>query len=253
MALLEATHFISVREPEELLTLGDGTEIRSRILCLESVGRNSPRLCCPCTHSRSFFVTCFPLPSWHNGREPASQCRRCGFDPWVREDLLEEEMVTHSNIFAWRIPWTKGPDGLQSMESESQRVTERTAQGKGVNREQRECLAVCGFRDFMEGWGSTFLSEHVTSAFQCPAGLGAWWTVGGCRGGRGSRCRRSCTHHCLYAPCHRPWKARFRVKGWLHSSPGSPCLRDDRQPCGWNLAPLECSCPQGLLRPKGEH
>ena len=76
-------------------------------------------------------------------------------------------MVTHSSIFAWRIPWTKGPDGLQSMESESQTgpSTERTAQGKGVNREQPECLTVCGFRDFVEGWGSAFFSEHVTSAF----------------------------------------------------------------------------------------
>ena len=25
------------------------------------------------------------------------------------------EMTTHSRIFAWRIPWTKEPGGLQSM------------------------------------------------------------------------------------------------------------------------------------------
>ena len=25
---------------------------------------------------------------------------------------LEKEMVTHSSIFAWRIPWTKEPGGL---------------------------------------------------------------------------------------------------------------------------------------------
>ena len=31
------------------------------------------------------------------------------------EDLLEEEMATHSSIFAWRIPWTQEPGGLQSM------------------------------------------------------------------------------------------------------------------------------------------
>ena len=39
---------------------------------------------------------------------------------WVqsldREDSLEEGMATHSSIFAWRIPWTKEPGGLQSME-----------------------------------------------------------------------------------------------------------------------------------------
>ena len=29
---------------------------------------------------------------------------------------LEKEMVTHSSILAWRIPWTEEPGGLQSME-----------------------------------------------------------------------------------------------------------------------------------------
>ena len=29
--------------------------------------------------------------------------------------LLEKEMTTHSSILAWRISWTEGPDGLQSM------------------------------------------------------------------------------------------------------------------------------------------
>ena len=31
-----------------------------------------------------------------------------------REDPLEEERATHSSIFAWRIPWTEEPGGLQS-------------------------------------------------------------------------------------------------------------------------------------------
>ena len=34
-----------------------------------------------------------------------------------REDPLEEEMATHSNILGERIPWTEEPDGLQSMTS----------------------------------------------------------------------------------------------------------------------------------------
>ena len=33
------------------------------------------------------------------------------------EDPLEEGMATHSNILAWRIPWTKEPGGLQSIGS----------------------------------------------------------------------------------------------------------------------------------------
>ena len=35
--------------------------------------------------------------------------------PLGRKDPLEEEMVTHSNILAWKIPWTEEPGGLQSM------------------------------------------------------------------------------------------------------------------------------------------
>ena len=33
------------------------------------------------------------------------------------EDLLEEDMVTHSNILAWRISWTVEPGGLWSIGS----------------------------------------------------------------------------------------------------------------------------------------
>ena len=33
------------------------------------------------------------------------------------EDPLEEGMTSHSNILAWRIPWTEEPDGLQSIGS----------------------------------------------------------------------------------------------------------------------------------------
>ena len=29
-----------------------------------------------------------------------------------KEDPLEEEMATHSNIHAWEIPWTEEPNGL---------------------------------------------------------------------------------------------------------------------------------------------
>ena len=34
------------------------------------------------------------------------------------EDPLEKEMAMHSSILAWRIPWTEGPGGLQSMGSQ---------------------------------------------------------------------------------------------------------------------------------------
>ena len=38
--------------------------------------------------------------------------------PLGQEDLLEKEMATHSNILAWKIPWTEEPGGLESMGSQ---------------------------------------------------------------------------------------------------------------------------------------
>ena len=42
-------------------------------------------------------------------------------EAWLRslvlENLLEEEMATHSSILAWRVPWTEEPGRLQSMRS----------------------------------------------------------------------------------------------------------------------------------------
>ena len=34
------------------------------------------------------------------------------------EDLLEKEMVTHSSILDWKIPWTEKPGRLQAMGSQ---------------------------------------------------------------------------------------------------------------------------------------
>ena len=44
-------------------------------------------------------------------------------ETWVQslslEDPLEEGMATPFSILAWRIPWTEGSGGLQSMGSQS--------------------------------------------------------------------------------------------------------------------------------------
>ena len=62
------------------------------------------------------------FPDGANGKEPACQCRTQEMLVWSlgQEDLLEKEMATHSNILAWKIPWTEEPGGLQS--TGSQRV-----------------------------------------------------------------------------------------------------------------------------------
>ena len=40
-------------------------------------------------------------------------------ETWVQslggEDPLEKEMIIHSRVLAWRIPWTEEADGLQSV------------------------------------------------------------------------------------------------------------------------------------------
>ena len=36
----------------------------------------------------------------------------------VQEDPLEKGKAIHSNVLAWRFPWTEGSGGLQSMGSQ---------------------------------------------------------------------------------------------------------------------------------------
>ena len=59
------------------------------------------------------------FPRWCSGKEFTCQCRRLkillGLIPG-QKDPLEEEMATHSSIFAWKIPWTEEPGRPQSME-----------------------------------------------------------------------------------------------------------------------------------------
>ena len=43
---------------------------------------------------------------------PVKQNMWIGSLSW--NDPLEKEMTTHSNIFAWKIPWTEESGGLQS-------------------------------------------------------------------------------------------------------------------------------------------
>ena len=62
------------------------------------------------------------FPGGTSDKEPTCQCRRHkrhrSGTSLGGEDPLEEGMATHSNILAWRIPWTEEPGGLQFIGSQ---------------------------------------------------------------------------------------------------------------------------------------
>ena len=58
------------------------------------------------------------LPKWHSGKEYLPTNAGDTRDMFLTPDWkgpLEKEMSTSSSIFPWKIPWTKGPNRLQSM------------------------------------------------------------------------------------------------------------------------------------------
>ena len=58
------------------------------------------------------------IPRWLRDRESACQAHVGSIPGWERSP--GEGNATHSKIFAWRIPSTEEPGGLQSMELQSQ-------------------------------------------------------------------------------------------------------------------------------------
>ena len=58
------------------------------------------------------------IPSWLRWLRICLQCRRSGFDTWVRK-IPWRKMATHSRILAWRIPGTEEPGELQSIALQS--------------------------------------------------------------------------------------------------------------------------------------
>ena len=63
---------------------------------------------------------------------------------WVQfldwEDSLKKGVATHSNILAWRIPWTEEPSRLQSMGSQSQTQLSDLAHVKKDERPMAQSL-----------------------------------------------------------------------------------------------------------------
>ena len=60
----------------------------------------------------------FPSGSAVKNLPAMQEIQEMPFQSLGQEDPLEEGMVSHSNILAWRIPWTEEPGGLESLGSQ---------------------------------------------------------------------------------------------------------------------------------------
>ena len=75
---------------------------------------------------------------------------------------LEEEMVNHSSLLAWRIPWMEEPGELQSLGSRSQtRLSRHTHKGRS-----RQGPGEAGSGKLDLGGAPVFKSSWVVAFFQ---------------------------------------------------------------------------------------
>jgi len=92
------------------------------------------------------------------------------------EDPLEEEMATHSSIFAWEIPWTEEPGGLQSIGS--QRVGHDWSD---LACTHKDFLIFCGLlgksvESLLSGWwGPSSLPPRRPQSNPTTLSLPGWW------------------------------------------------------------------------------
>ena len=99
-----------------------------------------------------------------------------------QEDPLEKGMATHSSIFAWRIPWTEEPGGLQSLGHKLLDMTEQLTlwrySGGTDNKE-----SACNVRDLgsIPGSGRCPGEENGNPLqYSCLGNSmdrGAWWVT----------------------------------------------------------------------------
>ena len=85
-----------------------------KVITVVSTHRRQSRSCWLCI---LYVLSGWGIPGGASDKEPSCQYKR--HETWVlslsREDPLEEGIATHSSVLAWRIVWTKEPDGPQCM------------------------------------------------------------------------------------------------------------------------------------------
>jgi len=94
---------------------------------------------CQCCHES------MELPWWLSGKESAA-VQETQVPSLGREDLLEEDMATHSNTLAWRIPWTEEPGGLQSigLHRVGHDWSDQAAAATAMNLHHFKCIQIFG-------------------------------------------------------------------------------------------------------------
>ena len=105
-----------------------------------------------------------------------------------QEEPLQAEMATHSSIFAWRIPSTEEPDGLQSMESQSWTWLSthmagsrdyHTEWSKTEKDKYHMTSFICGILVFRQWYIWTYLQNsnrliNIKNKLMAPTGLEVW-------------------------------------------------------------------------------
>ena len=108
------------------------------------------------------------------------------------EDPLEEEIATHSNILAWKIPWTEEPGGLQSIGLESWTQTERLSTHTpiclfsvsipllGRQLHESKALSICihsaQSSAFLNGWVNPYPPHCLAHVGTLPTARHTWGT-----------------------------------------------------------------------------
>ena len=127
--------------------------------------------------------------------------------------LMEKAMASHSSTFAWKIPWTEEPGGLQSMGSLESDMTERLHFHFPLSR-------------IGEGNGNPL----QCSCLENPTDRGAWWAA--VSGVAQSRTRLKWLSSSSSNPC-----ATQGSWGWHLGTPAALCL-------SWLFDPSEKSQTQ---------
>ena len=79
---------------------------------------------------------------------------------WCYVSDMEKAMAPHSSILAWKIPWTEGPGGLQSVGL------------LGVGHDWATSLSLFTFMRWRRKWQPT-----PGSCLENPRDGGAWWAA----------------------------------------------------------------------------